>query len=214
MKLRFSIFLLALSSFTWAEKLEKATFAGGCFWCMEPPFEKLAGVKSVISGFSGGKIKNPSYKQVSSGETKHREAIQITYDPKIVSYAELLKVFWKNIDPTDADGQFVDRGRQYSTAIFIHNEKQKDLAVQSKEYIKKQKLLKKTIVTPILRYRSFYPAEDYHQDFYKRTVLTKLKYKYYRNNSGRDEFIKENWEGVELKFDENHQSSKDSDLAL
>ncbi len=180
--------------------LELATFAGGCFWCMEKPFEDLKGVKSVISGFSGGQIKNPSYKLVSSGETKHIEVVQVSYDPKIVSYNTLLKVFWTNIDPTDKGGQFVDRGYQYSTAIFYHNKQQKELALKSKEYIQNLKIEDKDIVTPIRSYQAFYPAEEYHQDFYKKSIVTKLKYKYYRNASGRDKFLDRFWKNVKIDF--------------
>ena len=185
-----------------AKKLEKATFAGGCFWCMEPPFEKLPGVISVISGFSGGKIKNPSYQQVSSGKTNHLEVVQVLFDPTLTSYAKLLKVFWVNIDPTDPGGQFVDRGQQYSTAIFYHSREQESLAYSSRNFIKENKLLKKKIVTPIREFQSFYPAEEYHQDFYKKSLITKAKYKYYRSASGRDDYIESNWKGKNIDFDQ------------
>ena len=148
-----------------ANKYEKATFAGGCFWCMEPPFEQLDGVISVISGYSGGELKNPTYEQVSSGNTKHLESVQITYDPKKVTYRKLLKTFWVNVNPTDVGGQFVDRGHQYTTAIFYHNKKQKALAEKSKLYLEKKKYFKNKIVTPIREYKSFYKAENYHQDY-------------------------------------------------
>ena len=170
-------------------KLEKATFAGGCFWCMEPPFEKLPGVESVISGFAGGKIKNPSYKQVSAGQTQHIEVVQVTFDSSKVSYTQLLKTFWVNINPTDKGGQFVDRGHQYSTAIFYHNESQRLLAEKSKDYIQEHIFKTKPIVTPVRIFTSFYPAEDYHQDFYKKSLFTKAKYKYcllYTSPSPRD----------------------------
>lgn len=172
---------------------EKATFAGGCFWCMEPPFEDLPGVKSVISGYAGGKIKNPTYEQVSSGNTKHVEAVQITYDPKKISYKKLLEIFWVNINPTDAGGQFVDRGTQYTTAIFYHNAAQEKLAQASKQQLAQMDVFGKPIVTPVLDFTTFYPAEDYHQDYYKKTVLTKIKYKYYRSRSGRDDFLNKYW---------------------
>jgi peptide methionine sulfoxide reductase msrA/msrB len=180
--------------------LEKATFAGGCFWCMESPFEKIDGVTSVISGFSGGKIKSPTYKQVSGAKTNHLEVVQVTFDPAKVSYNILLKTFWTNIDPTDDGGQFVDRGHQYSTAIFYHNKKQEQLAKRSKDYLIKNKVLLKKIMTPIRAYDFFYPAEDYHQDFYKRSLLTIAKYKYYRAASGRDQYLDKNWKGKNINF--------------
>jgi len=171
-------------------KTEKATFAGGCFWCMEPPFEILPGVVSVVSGYTGGKEKDPSYEEVSSGYTGHREAVQITYDPKQISYETLLAVFWRNIDPTDADGQFVDRGTQYKTGIFYHNAEQKKLAEKSILELTKRKLFKKKIVTEVLGFEQFYPAEGYHQDFYKKDPV---QYKGYRSGSGRDQFIDSIW---------------------
>lgn len=186
------ISLLFLSSASYA-KYEKATFAGGCFWCMEAPFEKLLGVKEVYSGFGGGSIKSPSYKDVSSGKTKHREVVQVIYNPELVSYERLLEIFWMNIDPTDKGGQFVDRGFQYSSAIFTHTDEQKKLATESLNELKKLKKFKKEIVTPIIDYTNFYQAEDYHQDFYKKNLVTKTKYKYYRNASGRDDFLESHW---------------------
>jgi len=200
--------LVLIPAFSYSsEKLEKATFAGGCFWCMEPPFEKLDGVHSVISGYSGGKIKNPTYKQVSSGQTKHIETVQVTYDPKKVSYSTLVKTFWKNIDPSEKDGQrsgergqFVDRGYQYSTAIFYHNDAQKKIAKKSKDFLIKKKYFDR-IVTDIKEFKIFYPAEEYHQDYYKKSTVTKLKYKYYRNASGRDDFINKYWKNKDLDFD-------------
>jgi len=182
-------------------ELLKATFAGGCFWCMEPPFEKMNGVSSVISGFSGGEKKSPTYKSVSQGETNHLEVVQVTYDPSKVSYQKLLKTFWKNIDPTDEGGQFVDRGSQYGSAIFFHNEEQRELALKSKKFIEKMNVFQKKIVTPIRKFEFFSPAEEYHQDFYKKNILTKAKYKYYRSASGRDNFIKKYWSGISLNFD-------------
>ena len=179
--------LLAKDSFS------KATFAGGCFWCMEPPYEKLVGVSSVISGFAGGTKKNPSYELVSSGKTKHREAVQITFDPSIISYERLLEIFWQNIDPTDSNGQFVDKGFQYTSAIFTHDEEQTKLAKKSLSLLRNLKLFKKPIVTPIIEFSTFYPAEEYHQDFYRKSLITKAKYKYYRNASGRDDFINKYW---------------------
>lgn len=172
------------------KKLELATFAGGCFWCMEPPFEKLDGVKDAISGYMGGDVKNPSYKQVSSGVTGHLEVVQIQYDPSQVDYADLLQVFWRNVNPTDAGGQFVDRGEQYTTAIFFHSQKQKEIAQASKYAMDKTKRFANQIVTPIRQAMVFYPAETYHQDYYKKSHI---KYKYYRYRSGRDQFIDKTW---------------------
>ncbi|MGB0453741.1 MAG: peptide-methionine (R)-S-oxide reductase MsrB [Bacteriovoracaceae bacterium] len=192
-KLRF-ITLILFTTFSFSSQskdLEKVTFAGGCFWCMEAPFESLVGVKEVISGFSGGKKSNPGYNEVASGQTKHIEVVQITFDPKLVAFERLLEIFWLQINPTDTGGQFVDRGHQYSTAIFYHNESQKKLAEISKKRI--QKYFQKPIVTKIRKYESFYPANDSHQDFYKKSIYTTLKYKYYRERSGRDDFLKKQW---------------------
>lgn len=173
------------------KRLEKATFAGGCFWCMEPPFEKLNGVVEVIAGYTGGKKENPAYKEVSSGATGHYEAIQIVYDPEKVSYEKLLDVFWKQIDPTDAGGSFVDRGQQYGSAIFYHDDKQKRLAELSKEKLAKSGVFKNPIATKILEFKIFYNAEDYHQDYYKKNPI---RYKFYRSRSGRDQFLNETWQ--------------------
>jgi peptide methionine sulfoxide reductase msrA/msrB len=173
-------------------KREKATFAGGCFWCMEPPFEKLEGVKEVISGYTGGKKLNPTYEEVSSGSTGHLESIEVTYDPYIVSYEKLLDVFWRNIDPTDAGGQFVDRGGQYRSAIFYHNEDQKKAAEASKQRLAKAGVFSKPIVTEIIPSATFYKAEEYHQDYYKKNPI---RYKFYRFNSGRDQFLEKTWKG-------------------
>ena len=167
-----------------------ATFAGGCFWCMEPPFEKLDGVLDVQSGYSGGDEPDPRYEDVSSGSTAHAEAVQVTFDPSRVSYAELLDVFWRQIDPTDPDGQFVDRGRQYRSAIFVHDAEQRRLAETSKAELAASGRLAKPIVTEIVDYRAFYPAEDYHQDFYKRNPV---RYRFYRYGSGRDPYLERIW---------------------
>ena len=172
------------------ENLQKATFAGGCFWCMEHPFEKLDGVTEVISGYTGGDLKNPSYIQVSSGKTKHIESIQATYNPNIINYKKLLDVFWRQINPTDDGGQFVDRGFQYTTAIFYHNEKQKEEAEKSKENLNKSGRYDFPIVTKILPAKIFYKAEEYHQDYYKNNSLN---YKRYRNGSGRDQYLNKIW---------------------
>lgn len=170
-------------------RLAKATFAGGCFWCMEPPFEKLDGVVSVTSGYTGGHKKNPTYDEVSAGGTGHAEAVEILYDPAKISYAQLLEVFWHNIDPTVKDRQFCDVGRQYRSAIFYHDEEQKRLAEQSK-----QKLLASgrftAIYTEIVPASAFYPAEEYHQDFYKKNPV---RYKLYRTGCGRDRRLQELW---------------------
>ena len=165
-----------------------ATFAGGCFWCMVPPFEKLPGVISVTSGYTGGHTVNPTYEQVSAGGTGHVEAVQIVYDPKRIGYEKLLEVFWVNVDPLDKGGQFCDRGSTYTSAIFYANEDQKKLAEQSKIAIEKR--LGKTVVTTIRPAATFYAAEDYHQDYYKKNPL---RYKYYRYSCGRDQRLEELW---------------------
>jgi peptide methionine sulfoxide reductase msrA/msrB len=183
-----------------------ATFAGGCFWCMEPPFEKLAGVQKVISGYTGGNKKNPTYEEVSYGSTGHVEAVQIHFDPAKISYQDLLEVFWRNVDPTDGGGQFVDRGDSYVTGIFVHDEEQKKLAEASKMKLEKSKRYARKIVTPIIQVMEFYPAEDYHQDYYKKNPV---RYKYYRYRSGRDEFIEKTW-GNERNFKPMTISMKDS----
>lgn len=184
--------LLMMSGLSFAaEKQEKATFAGGCFWCVETAFENLKGVSSVISGYSGGQKVNPTYEEVSAGRTGHAESVQITYDPKKIKYEELLDVFWRNTDPTDAGGQFVDRGSQYRNAIFYHNESQKKAAEKSRDKLQKSKRFgDKKIVTEISGFKEFYPAEEYHQDFYKKDPA---RYHSYRAGSGRDQFIEKIW---------------------
>jgi len=172
------------------ENFEKATFAGGCFWCMEPPFDKLDGVISTTSGYTGGKEKNPSYEEVSSGRTGHIEAIEIVYDPSKVSYVQLLDVFWKNVDPTQENGQFVDIGPQYRTAIFYQNEEQKRWAEDSKKKLEDSGTFGKRMVTEIRPAMEFYKAEDYHQDYY---IKNPIRYKYYRWGSGRDQFLEKTW---------------------
>lgn len=174
------------------ETTRTATFAGGCFWCVESDFEKLNGVIEVISGYTGGHKENPSYKEVSSGGTGHVEAVQVLYDPAVVTYEELLDVFWKHVDPTDPDGQFVDRGSPYRTAIFYHDDEQKLLAEQSKKELADSGLFDKPIVTDIVKFSTFYSAEEYHQDYYKKNPI---RYKYYRWNSGRDQFLEKAWAG-------------------
>ena len=169
---------------------DTATFAGGCFWCMEPPFEALPGVLSVTSGFSGGPEKDPTYQQVSAGLTGHRESIQVVYDAKKITYAKLLDVYWHNIDPTQDDGQFCDRGKQYRSAIFFRGVSQRRSAEESKRAIVASKRLKGPIVTPILPFTAFYPAEDYHQDYYKKNPE---HYHAYRTGCGRDRRLREVW---------------------
>lgn len=185
------IFLIFLFPLAAVEKTETAIFAGGCFWCMESPFEKINGVKEVISGYTGGHKDNPTYEEVSSGTTGHLEAIQIIYDPQKVSYNDLLSIFWKQIDPTDADGQFVDRGKQYRSAIFYKSKEEKALAEKSKQNLEKSKRFSSPIVTEIIAATTFYPAEDYHQDYYKKNPV---RYNYYRYGSGRDQFLKKVWD--------------------
>ena len=185
-------------------KHEKATFAGGCFWCMEHPFEGLEGVSEVLSGYTGGRKKNPTYEEVSAGATFHYESIQITYDPDKISYSKLLDIFWRQIDPTDPGGQFVDKGLQYRTAIFYHNEEQKRLAEESKEQLDRSGRYDKQIVTEITEVTSFYQAEEYHQDFYKKSPL---RYKMYRRGSGRDKFLERIW-GKEMETEDSSNNKK------
>ncbi|MDX1519690.1 MAG: peptide-methionine (S)-S-oxide reductase MsrA [Gammaproteobacteria bacterium] len=167
-----------------------ATFAGGCFWCMEPPYDKTEGVISTISGYMGGHVVNPSYEQVSSGKSGHIEVVQVTYHPDIVSYEELLEIFWMNIDPTDDRGQFCDKGPQYRSAIFFHDESQRNKAIESKQTLQKNKPFKESIATEILEASEFYPAEEYHQDYYTKNPL---RYKYYRFACGRDKRLEAVW---------------------
>jgi peptide-methionine (S)-S-oxide reductase len=168
----------------------KATFGGGCFWCMEPPFDKLPGVISTTSGYTGGQKKNPTYHEVSAGSTGHAEVVQIVYDPKRVSYAKLLEVFWYNVDPTQVDGQFCDHGSQYRTAIFYHDEEQKKLAEAAKARLQQQKPFQGDIVTEIVPAEEFYAAEDYHQDY---ATKNPIRYKFYRTSCGRDQRLKQLW---------------------
>lgn len=168
-----------------------ATFAGGCFWCTEADFEKVPGVTRVYSGFTGGKEVNPTYEEVSAGKTHHLEAVQVFFDPKKVSYKDLVEYFWRHINPTDPDGQFVDRGPQYRSAIFYHDEEQRRIAEASKKRLAESGVFKgKPIVTDIRPYEAFYPAEEYHQQYAKKNPL---RYRYYRFGSGRDQFLKEVW---------------------
>jgi peptide methionine sulfoxide reductase msrA/msrB len=177
------------------ENNQKATFAGGCFWCIEAAFSELDGVNNVISGYIGGDIQNPSYEEVCLGDTGHYEAIEITFNPDKISYNELLDIFWKQIDPTDAFGQFADRGSQYKTAIFYYSQEQKVAAEESKKKIESLAIFDKPIVTEILPAGKFYEAEDYHQNYYKKCPI---KYNLYKQGSGRGKFIKKTWEDFEV----------------
>ena len=185
----FFLLIVPMSSFA-QKNYAKATFAGGCFWCMESPFEKLKGVIDVVSGYTGGHKENPNYKEVSTGGTGHVEAVQILFDPSQITYPELLEIFWKQVDPTDPGGQFVDRGGQYLAAIFYHSEEQRVLAEKSKKALEKSGIYEKPIVTKILKASKFYKAEDYHQDYHKKNPL---RYKLYRFHSGRDKYLKKVW---------------------
>lgn len=172
------------------ETYEIATFAGGCFWCMVKPFDQWDGIQHVVSGYMGGHVTNPTYEDVKTGNSGHYEVVQITYDPQIFSYEKLLEIYWQQIDPTDAGGQFHDRGESYRTVIFTHNDRQMEAAELSKAQLASSGKFKKPIVTEIKRAETFYPAEDYHQDFYKKN---KTEYQEDRKKSGRDEFINEHW---------------------
>ncbi len=174
---------------------ELATFAGGCFWCMVKPFDEQPGIEKVVSGYTGGHTENPTYKEVCSETTGHYEAVQITFDPDVFPYEKLLELYWQQIDPTDAGGQFADRGDSYRTAIFYHNDKQRELAEQSKQLLAESGRFKDPIVTAILPAKPFYEAEEYHQHYYKKNAF---RYSMYRNGSGRAKFIKENWRNFEL----------------
>jgi peptide-methionine (S)-S-oxide reductase len=182
--------LMGFTAVASAAALEKATFAGGCFWCMEHPFDELPGVVSVTSGYTGGHKKNPTYEEVSAGGTGHAEAVQIVYDPAKIAYNKLLEVFWHNIDPTVKDRQFCDIGNQYRSVIFYHNEEQHRLALQSKAALEKNKPFKGQILTEIVQATEFYPAEEYHQHYYKKNPI---RYKFYRFNCGRDQRLRELW---------------------
>ncbi len=171
-----------------AQQLDKAIFAGGCFWCVESDFDKVPGVVATISGYTGGKTENPTYEQVSADGTGHYEAVEITYDPAKVGYEALLTAFWHSVDPTDGGGQFCDRGHSYKTAVFVANEKQRSAAEVSQKAV--QKTLDKPIVTPILAAAPFYAAEDYHQNYYKNNPV---RYRYYRWGCGRDKTVKQVW---------------------
>jgi peptide methionine sulfoxide reductase msrA/msrB len=172
------------------DNLEIATFAGGCFWCTESDFETVDGVQKVLSGYTGGHDPAPDYASVSSGKTGHTEAVQIYFDPDKVSYDTLLTIFWRHIDPTDATGQFVDRGSQYRAEIFYHNDSQKEQATVSRKNLAESGIFDKPVVTPITRFEQFFPAENYHQDYFLKNTA---RYKYYRWGSGRDQFLTRTW---------------------
>jgi len=197
------ILLMTLCGFTFGNSLageapgkaatvrqETATFAGGCFWCMESPFDKLPGVVSVTVGYTGGTLKNPTYEQVSAGGTGHAESVQIVFDPARISYDRLLQVYWHNIDPTAKDRQFCDHGHQYRSAIFYHNDEQRREALASRTALEKSKPFTGGIVTEIVPAGPFYPAEEYHQHYYKKNPI---RYHYYRASCGRDRRLKELW---------------------
>lgn len=185
------------------ENIKTATFAGGCFWCLEADFEKVDGVIEVVSGYTGGKTENPSYQEVCSGNTGHLEAVQIYYDSTRISYGKLLEIFWHHIDPTDPGGQFVDRGTQYNSAIFYHNEKQRKLAEDSREGIEKSGIIKKPIATRIEKLGTFYQAEEYHQNYHRKCPI---RYRQYREGSGQDQALREIW-----KDEKAPRSSRKSD---
>ena len=191
----FTVGLVFSATLTLAEndmdnKTELATFAGGCFWCMQPPFDKQEGVISTTVGYIGGTKENPTYKEVSAGTTGHTEAMEVRFDPAKVTYSELLTLFWRNIDPLIKDAQFCDIGSQYRSGIFYHNENQKELAEKSKAELSSSGRFKSPIVTEITPASKFYPGEDYHQDYYKKNPIP---YKFYRNGCGRDKRLKELW---------------------
>jgi peptide-methionine (S)-S-oxide reductase len=173
-----------------AVKIAKATFAGGCFWCMEPPFDKLDGVISTVSGYSGGDPAKATYVEVSDGGTGHKEVVQVTFDPSKISYEKLIAVYWKNIDPFDAAGQFCDKGSQYQSAVYYHDEEQKKIATQTKEKLFADSSKNSKVATEIIAFKNFFAAEDYHQDYYKKNPV---RYKFYRYNCGRDKRLKDVW---------------------
>ncbi len=191
------LILMAVAAFPgFAQKVEKATFAAGCFWCTEEAFEKVPGVISAVSGYTGGTVKGPSYEQVSSGRTGHTEAVEVTFDPAKVSYDKLLDVFWLNHDPTVTNRQFCDSGSQYRPEIFYHSEEQKRLAEASKAKWEKQKPFKQPLLTPITQASPFYPAEDYHQDYYKKNAF---QYSFYVSGCGRYSRLDSLWGDLRKK---------------
>ncbi|CAM2797153.1 peptide-methionine (S)-S-oxide reductase [Dolosigranulum pigrum] len=174
-----------------SHNFKTAVFAGGCFWCMVKPFDSLDGIEQVLSGYTGGHVENPTYEEVCSGTTGHTEAVEITYDPSKMSYEELVNIYWQQTDPTDASGQFADRGDSYRPVIFYENEEEKVIAEQSKRELDASGRFTKPIVVSIEEKETFYPAEDYHQDFYKKN---NAHYTRYRKGSGRDDFLDEHWD--------------------
>jgi peptide-methionine (S)-S-oxide reductase len=184
------VILMSITLQSVSAAVTKATFSGGCFWCMEHPFDELPGVISVTSGYTGGDEKNPTYEDVSEGGTGHAESVEIVYDSLKISYERLLSVFWHNIDPTVIDRQFCDVGHQYRSAIFYHSEEQRREALRSRDSLEKSKFFKEAVVTEISPAGAFYPAEEYHQHYYKKNPI---RYKYYRYNCGRDQRLKELW---------------------
>jgi peptide-methionine (S)-S-oxide reductase len=186
------ILALALPAVALAQEgdLARATFAGGCFWCMEPPYDKIDGVVDTISGFSGGHVENPSYRQVVAGGTGHIEVVQVVYDPAVVSYERLLEIYWRNVDPFQADGQFCDIGEAYRTAIFAHDAEQAAAARQSRQAVMAMAIEDRPIDTRIIDFEAFYPAEDYHQDYYEKNPV---RYNYYRWRCGRDDRLEALW---------------------
>ncbi len=195
---------LAASDQTAKQQLEVATFAGGCFWCVEADFDKVTGVVRTVSGYTGGQLEKPTYQQVSGGGTGHLESVEVYYDPGRVKYEDLLAEFWRMVDPTDAGGQFVDRGHQYTTAIFYHDEQQKRAAEQSKAALIASGRYDKPVLTPIRYAETFYPAEDYHQDYHSTNPL---RYKFYRYRSGRDQYLEKIW-GEDLHMENREKTSK------
>ena len=187
------------------ENARSAVFAGGCFWCTESDFEKIDGVIEAVSGYTGGRVDNPTYKQVSAGGTGHLEAIKVVYDPEKVSYDQLLDVFWRHVDPTDAGGQFVDRGDQYRSAIFYATDEERQIAETSKQALAASGRFDRPVVTDILPLGSFFDAEDYHQDYYKKNPL---RYNWYRSGSGRDKFLETTWAGEEMNMEKTISSKK------
>lgn len=186
------VMLIVTCSYLYAQEpnmndthLQKATFAGGCFWCMQPFFDRVKGVKDTVVGYTGGHTVNPTYEEVSSGETGHAEAIQITYDPRVTKYEQLLNIFWHNIDPTAVNAQFVDHGTQYRSAIFYHDDEQRRIAEESKKQLGASGKFDKPIATEIVAASAFYPAEDYHQKYYQKSAM---RYQMYHDNTGREEF--------------------------
>ena len=192
-----------------SEETHSVVFAGGCFWCTESDFEKVDGVIEAISGYTGGQLENPTYKQVSGGGSGHVEAVKVIYDPKKITYEALLDIFWQKVNPTDAGGQFVDRGEQYRSAIFYSDDRQHQLAQASKKKLDASGIFDKPVVTDILPLGRFYPAERYHQDYYKKNPV---RYKWYRSNSGRDQFLNKTWADRPKKMNKKEKAMGETDV--